>query len=220
MRPISVYALALFCLAASGTVYAQPQLYETGPAEDASFVRFISLLPDTLEVTAAGGARLTLTPENASTTWQAVRANTPLTAKLHHRDRSEDITLTAQPGEFVTVVALVGDADWFVDIGRESPDDFSAFRVSLGLMNLDPACGNASLGVADSDIEIVSEVEHRDVRRRQINPVALDIRLLCDGQPTGSPVAMGTLRAGDRWTIVAHPGKDGPGLFPVLDRMP
>lgn len=220
MRSKPVFALVVAGLLASGAAQAQPRLYETGPAEDASFVRFVSLLPDTLEVGAAGDGHLRLTPADASTRWQAVRANTPLTARLGHGDHHEEITLTVQPSEFVTVVGLEDGESWSVGIGRESPEDFSAFRVSLGLLNLDPACAPAGLRLADGEIDIVTEVDHGQIRRRQINPVALDVQLTCDGQPTGEAVALGNLRAGDRWTILAHPTGHGPALTPVLDRMP
>lgn len=216
--PLTASLLAL--CAGLGSAHAQTQLYETGPAEDAAFVRFISALPETLTIQAAGDSHLVLAPESPSTPWQAVRANTPLSATLHYDDRSERVDVKVQPGEFVTVAGVRQDDSWSADVGRESPEDFSAFRVSIGLMNLAPDCSQASLRLAGSDVEIVAGVNHGDVHRRQINPVSLSAELFCDASPTGAETVLDSLRAGDRWTLVVHQGPAGPAILPVLDRMP
>ncbi|MDD3609498.1 MAG: hypothetical protein PHI49_07080 [Halothiobacillaceae bacterium] len=217
-RTLTLLGLGL-CLA-QGSTQAAPQLYETGPAEDAAFVRFIDALPTALDVRAGKGAHIALTPEERATTWQPVKARAALGATLEQGGRSEKVELSVEPSEFVNVVAVPDGAGWRVEIGREKPDDFSAHKVSLGLLNLDTACSRASLRVAGKTVMIVEGVAPRETRRRQINPVALSVDLLCDGQPSGSPLDLGSLRAGERWTLLAHPSPAGTRLLPILDRMP
>lgn len=199
----------------------QPMLYPTGPAEDASFIRFVDALGAPLEIRAGKDARIDLGADNASTTWQAVKARTPLGATLIQGGKEQAVEVSVQPSEFVTVAAIPdGKGGWKAEIGRESPTDFSAFKVSLGLMNLADGCASAAVKVAGKDVAIVEDVAPKGMKRRQVNPLSLSVDLYCGGQRSGDSVNLGGLRAGERWTLLVHPTKDGARLMPILDRMP
>lgn len=204
-----------------GAALAAPQLYETGPAEDAAFVRFVSAVPGAVEVVADGGARVALDPQNASTTWQPVKARVALKATLHHAGTKQDTQVSVQPSEFVTLAAVPGGkGGWQVAVGREKPQDFSAHRVSLGLLNFSETCTNAMLKLASKDVVIIDKAQTGQVERRMINPVALGVDLFCNGQKAQQAVDLGSLRAGSRWTLMVVPVAKGWQLQPVLDRMP
>ncbi|MGK0673788.1 MAG: alginate O-acetyltransferase AlgF [Halothiobacillaceae bacterium] len=207
-------------LLAQLVAHAEPKLYPTGPAEDAAFVRFVNALDGPLEVRAGKDARIELTAES-STRWQAVKARTPLEATLGFGGKNEAVSVSVQPSEFVTVAAIPeGAAGWKVELGRESPTDFSAFKVSLGLLNLAADCPSATLKLTGKDVAIVEDVAPRTIKRRQINPVALSVELYCQGKRTGTPIDLGSLRAGERWTLLARPTREGTRIMPILDRMP
>ncbi len=221
MKKLLIGSLALGLLAQFHAQADEPKLYPTGPAEDASFIRFVDALGDSLEVRAGKDARIELSADNSSTTWQAVKARALLAATLHHGGQSQTIEVSVQPGEFVTVAAIPdGKSGWKAELGRETPSDFSAFKVSIGLMNLAADCPSATIKLAGKDVAIVEDATPRAIKRRQINPVALGVDLYCQGQRVGEPVNLGSLRAGERWTVLVRPTSEGPRLMPILDRMP
>lgn len=207
--------------ASTPVVLAAPQLYETGPAEDAAFVRFVVAVPGAVDVVAGGNARVVLDPQTTSTAWQSVRARAALKATLHHAGAKHDVDVTVQPGEFVTMAAIPnGQGGWQVGIGREKPQDFSAHRVSLGVLNLAKGCADATLKLAGKDVVIVNKAQMGQVERRMINPVSLGVDLFCNGQKVQESADLGNLRAGSRWTLFVLPEGKGWRLMPVLDRMP
>lgn len=221
MNKTLITALALGLAAQISVLAAEPALYPTGPAEDASFIRFVNTLANPLEVLSGKDARVQLDVDNSNTAWQAVKARTPLKATLVHGGQSHPVQVTVQPSEFVTIAAIPdGQGGWKVGIGKESPSDFSAFKVSLGLMNLSDHCGKATIKLAGKDVEIIADVAPEAIKRRQINPVNLAVDLYCDGQRSGDSVDLGGLRAGERWTLLVHPSKQGSQLMAIPDRMP
>lgn len=201
--------------------FAAPQLYDTGPAEDASFVRFVAAVPGTVEVIAGRNARVLLDSQNSSTPWQPVRARSALKASLHHIGSKQDVEVTVQPSEFVTIAAVPNEAGgWQVVVGREKPQDFSAHRVSIGLLNMSKGCADAALKLAGKDVAIVNKAQMGQVERRMINPVSLGVDLFCNGQKIQESADLGNLRAGTRWTLLVLSEGKGWRLMPVQDRMP
>jgi len=221
MNRLLTGAFVMGLLAHAPAHAVQPMLYPTGPAEDAAFIRFVDALGAPLEIRAGKDARIELGADHSSTTWQAVKARSPLGATLVHGGQNQAVDVSVQPGEFVTVAALPDDkGGWTAGIGRESPTDFSAFKVSLGLMNMAEHCSNAAIKIAGKDVAIVEDVAPKGMKRRQVNPLSLSVDLYCGGQRSGDPVNLGGLRAGERWTLLVHPARDGARLIPILDRMP
>jgi len=215
------FVTGLVALTPAATVMAAPQLYETGPSEDASFVRFVAAVPGVVEVAAGRNATLSLDPQNASTTWQPVRARVALKATLLHAGGKQDAEVTVQPSEFVTLAAIPTEkGGWSVGIGRDKPQDFSAHRVSIGLLNMAKGCADATLKLAGKDVVIVNKAQVGQVERRMINPVSLGVDLFCNGQKAQEALDLGNLRAGARWTVMVLPEGKSWRLMPVLDRMP
>lgn len=216
-----VFLAGLVAAVLPPTALASPQLYETGPAEDASFVRFVAGVPGAVEVAVGRNARLPLDPQNASTVWQSVRAKVALKATLLHAGSKQDVEVSVQPSEFVTIAAIPnGQGGWLVGVGRDKPQDFSAHRVSLGLLNMAKGCTDATLKLAGKEVVIVDKAQMGLVERRMINPVSLGVDLFCNGQKVQEAVDLGSLRAGSRWTLLVLPEAKGWRLMPVLDRLP
>ncbi|MFZ5535867.1 MAG: cell division protein FtsQ [Pseudomonadota bacterium] len=222
MNAAHLAGLSLAGLATS--VIAAPQLYETGPAEDAAFVRFVDALPGAVTVRAGKGGQLVLDPkavDTASTPWQAVKARAPLKATLEYEGKKQEVELAVEPSEFVTVAALPdAKGGWQVRLGREKAGDFSAHKVALGLLNLDPGCTPATVRLAGKELGILEGVPPEGMQRRMLNPVGLTVDLYCGGQRVAEGISLGALRPGERWTLLVPPEGGKSRLLPILDRLP
>lgn len=184
-------------------------LYPTGPAEDSSFVRFVDGGSRPVDVSAAGSkARLTLDAANPATHFFPVAAGKPVAGTLSSGGAHQDVSATVRPGEFVSIVALDG-ADKAGGLHtvtvRERPDDFNALKASVAFYNLDAGCTTSTLKVPGRDIVLLDGVAAGQGKRRQVNPVALSVQLVCGGQPVGQPLSLGTLVAGQRYTVFLVP---------------
>lgn len=220
-RRIGGRAMLALWVSFFGTASATSLLYPTGPTEDSAFVRFVQALPDTVVVETERGAKVTLTPEQRDTPWQAVAARTPLRATLRSMGRQEVVSVTVQPGEFVTVAAVPdAGSSWRLVQGREKPADFSALNVSLGVLNASARCPSATVKVAGRDTVVLANVTGTTVQRRQLNAVPLAVALWCGERSAGQAADLGVLRAGQRWTLLVVDEGTSTRLIPVLDRMP
>lgn len=204
-------SLTLLALGAAMSAFvaraADVPLYETGPAEDSSFVRFVNGGTQPLDVIASGSnGRLTLDATKPATEFHAVRAGKPIEGVLVRGSATQKVAVTVEPGEFVSVVGLDdGAAGLRTAVIHEQPDDFNALKASVALYNLDPQCTSAALLVAGRDIVLLDQVPQDAFRRRQINPVPLRVQLSCAGQAVGQPLDLGTLEPGQRATVFLVP---------------
>ena len=184
-------------------------LYPTGPAQDSSFVRFVDGSSHAIDVTAAGSkARLSLDAASPATHFFPIAAGKPVSGTLSAGSTRQDVSATVQPGEFVSIVALDGaeKAGGIHTVTvREKPDDFNALKASVGFYNVDASCAAPTLKVPGRDIVLLDGVAVGQGKRRQVNPVALSVQLNCGGQPVGQPLSLGTLVAGQRYTVMLVP---------------
>lgn len=219
MKPLlSRLFLSCFGLAAFG-VFLQPAaaadipLYPTGPAEDSSFVRFVNGASHPVDVTSAGSkAHLSLDAANPASRFFPIAAGKPVAGTLTAGGAHQDVAATVQPGEFVSIVALdgVNKAGGLPTVTvREKPDDFNALKASVAFYNLDAGCATPTLKVPGRDIVLLDGVAVKAAKRRQVNPVALSVQLVCGGQPAGQPLSLGTLVAGQRYTVFLVPAGAG-----------
>ena len=212
---MKVLALTAF----TGQAHAvEMKLYETGPAQDSSFVRFINGTTAPMTVTAKGSkAQLALGSSTPTTLFFPIRASTALEGTLTQGQQARSVAIKVEPGEFASVVAVPGKDGFELNTLREQPDDFNASKASLALYQASGACNNARLQVAGGKVALFENVAPSTVVRRQINPIAVSVELVCDGQPTSVPLDLGTLGAGQRYSLVAVPADKGTRLFKVVD---
>lgn len=214
---LSGLALSGLGFSALPATAADIPLYPTGPAEDSSFVRFVSGASQTVAVTAAGSsAKLTLDAANPASRFLPIAAGKPITGSLTSGNVHKDVSATVQPGEFVSIVALdakTKGAGLQTVTVREKPDDFNSLKASVAFYNLDARCTAASLKVAGRDIVLLDGVAEGQSKRRQVNPVALSVQLNCGGQPSGQALNLGTLVAGQRYTVFLVPAAAKSRIF-------
>jgi hypothetical protein len=53
--------------------------------------------------------------------------------------------------------------------------------------------------------------------RRMINPIKISVQLLCAAQPTGAPLELGELIAGERYSVFAVPTASTTRIFIASD---
>lgn len=195
-------------------------LYETGPSEDSAFIRFVNSTDAALVVKAEGSkTSLPLDAGKPASNFLPVPAKRALKGQFVQGDAHAPTETTVEPGEFATVIALpAGKGGLAVQTIRETPDDFNALKASVGLYNLAPACADATVKAAGRNVTLFSGVAVGEPSKRlQINPVPLSVQLFCAGRETGEPVSLGTLEAGERYTLFLVPAGDESRLFHAVD---
>ncbi len=197
---------ALMCLAVPAQADEIP-LYDTGPSQDAAFVRFVNASNGAMQVKAGGGSAsgTTLQPGNPASPFYAVRGNANVKGFFKNEKLQSDIALKVKPGEFATVVAMPGEAVIKQTVLRESPDDFNALKVSLALYNLDARCVGAGLSVVGRSTHLFENVANGTLQRRALNPVSISVQLICKGQVRPTTLALGALQAGQRYSVLVMP---------------
>jgi len=181
-------------------------LYPTGPSADSSFVRFVNGTDAALELTAAGSqAKVQLDAKTPATVFYPVRAKSDIKGQFTQAQSKSAIATTVKAGEFVSVIALVDGATFKqVTIGEE-PDDFNALKVSLAFYNVSAKCANAGLQVVGRNVMLFEKLGVNALTRRMINPVKISVQLLCGEEVVGTPLELGELIAGERYSVFAVP---------------
>lgn len=206
----------LFFASVSVSMAAEPQLYETGPSEESSYVRFVNGTDKSVTVISSkGGAKLELKVDGRVSRFYPVKAGTRLSATLQGDGRKVNVDVTGKPWEYITVVAQADGAALKTALVRETPDDFNAMRSSLALFNLDSACGGASMLGGAKHATVLDNVKPYSVQRRLVNPVKLTVSVGCGG--AGSDLDMSQLEAGERYSVFLLPLKNARQAFFVRD---
>ena len=218
--PVRVCLAALLTLSGAGAAATEIPLYETGPAEDSAFIRFVNGTDAPLEVKAAGAkAALALGTDKPASNFLPAPAKRALKGDFVQGAATVPTDTTVEPGEFATVIALPdAKGGLVVQTVRETPDDFNALKASVGLYHLSPGCADATVKAAGRNVTLFSGVDAGAAsERRQINPVPLSVQLFCAGQASGEPVSLGTLEAGERYTLFLLPAPNGSRLLHAVD---
>ncbi len=196
------------------------QLYETGPAEDAAFVRFVNGGEQPMGVSAKGSqGRIEVDAAEPVSAFMPVRGGARMQGRLESARQGQDLDVTVQPGEFASVVGLPGKDGLQTVVVREQPDDFNAAKVSIAFYNLDAGCADAGLVAAPRNLALFERVPQGQAARRLVNPVALNVSASCGGQVLPQVLELGTLQAGDRHTVFLLPSAQGPRLLHAEDRV-
>ena len=207
---------ALLCSA--GARAGEFALYPTGPAQDAAFIRFVNAGPAPLDVIAkAGQAPLRIDNEQPVSQMFAVDSGKPVTGSLVSNGQTLALKMNVGPGEFATVVVVPdGKGIRQVEV-RETPDDFNGLKASLAFFNVDPSCSDATLRLPGRPGDVFKEVPVNSMQRRPVNPVNLSLQLLCGDADVGTPLALGELKAGERYSVLLVPSVSGPRLLGATD---
>jgi alginate O-acetyltransferase complex protein AlgF len=211
LSQVSLIALAVTAGMASMSAQAQaPKLYDTGPAQDSAFVRFVNAAPQRLEVV-SGKARLPLPADKPVSEYLSVKPDADIGGGFEGGGQKAPVSVRTAPGAFSTVVALPGadGKSLRTAVITESPDDFNALKSAVAFYNFDAGCKAAGLQSAAKAVNIFNGVAEKAVQRRMVNPVALAVQPTCDGKPRGASVDLGQLQAGQRYSLLLVPAGAG-----------
>lgn len=197
-----------FCIPAA--MAAEPQLYDTGPSEDSSYIRFVNATDKPISVVASKAKiQLSAKAEGRVSRFYTVKSGAKLSANVQGHKAAVDVT--GRAWEYVTVVVLPEGKSMLV---RETPDDFNAMRASLALFNLDAKCATASMQGGAKNSTIVENVKPYAVQRRLINPVKLSVAVACQGSDEAASVDLAQLQAGERYSVfLLKGGKSSQAFF-------
>jgi len=204
-------SLIALAVAAGASAQAQaPKLYDTGPAQDSAFVRFVNAAPQRLEVV-SGKARLPLPADKPVSEYLSVKPNTDIGGGFEGGGQKAPVSVKTAPGAFSTVVAVPGADGKSLRsaVITESPDDFNALKSAVAFYNFDAGCKAAGLQSAAKAVSIFSGLAEKTVQRRMVNPVALAVQPTCDGKARGAPVDLGQLQPGQRYSLLLVPAGAG-----------
>lgn len=216
---VAMLAIALSSMGAITADAAENQLYPTGPAEDSSFVRFVNASPTgVLEVNAVGSdSKLTIGTDSRASPYMPVASRTKIEGELKQGEDTQKIDLKSQPGEFLTVLGFKTNQGLQALEVREAGDGFSAVRASIAFYSMSDQCQAAAIQVAGRSVFLFEDVKVGQWVRRQVNPVALSLQLMCAGEPVGKPLDLGLLDAGGRYSLFLLPGDPSERFFQVKD---
>ncbi|MDO9011784.1 MAG: alginate O-acetyltransferase AlgF [Gallionella sp.] len=219
-RRLIGFLLAGIC-AGSALVHAEPQLYETGPSEESSYVRFVNATEqDVAVISSQGTAKVELTAqaERRASRFFPVKSGSKLSATIQSNNRKIPVEVVGSPWEYITI-AIVPSGHGRVKtmLVRETPSDFNAMRSSLALFNLDAKCGAAVMQGGAKNVTILDKVQPFSVQRRLVNPVKLSATVACTGRSGGVAVDLSQLQAGERYSVFLLTLKNTQHTFFVRD---
>ncbi len=185
--------------------HAEPHLYETGPVEKASYLRFVNATGNDLTIVSSSGqVRIQLGIKDATraTNFFSVKSGEELSATIQLKAVKRKVTVSGQPWENITIVVLPdGPKRVKTSVIKETPTDFNAMRVSLALFNLDEGCATALMQGGSKRATILDQVQPFSVKRRLVNPVKLTAMVGCASDDQMRQVDFEQLQAGERYSV-------------------
>jgi len=219
-RRLIGFLLAGIC-AGSALVHAEPQLYETGPSEESSYVRFVNATEqDVAVISSQGSAKVELTAqaEGRASRFFPVKSGSKLSATIQSNNHKIPVKVLGRPWEYITIAIVPSDHGRVKTmLVRETPTDFNAMRSSLALFNLDAKCSAAVMQGGAKNATILDKVQPFSVQRRLVNPVKLSATVACSGRSGGSAVELSQLQAGERYSVFLLTLKNSRQTFFVRD---
>jgi alginate O-acetyltransferase complex protein AlgF len=229
-------ALTLVCALASGTAFAAPQLYDTGPSADAALVRFVNATRQAITVVSddAGHPRLTIPAAPASfsasatsspaaaeaiTDYRGARSSAPITGEWQQGTARARVTVTAKAGGTTSIVAWRKPDGALTSTSFQEDSSFDGLHASLALYVADSGCQHAGLLALPQRVAVFEDRPAASMSRRGLNAVKLSVQAVCDGRPSGPPLDLGQLQIGVRYSVFLVPGDAGSQLLGTRDRI-
>jgi hypothetical protein len=179
----------LILLPCAGAALAQGGLYGGGIPENVAFVRFIHAeKTGAIDFAIAGVPFVTLEPNTASAYYTLAEGEHVVVAL------ERELTLTATPGAFYTVVAAGGELTLFEDAVLGDPA-----RVLLALYNLSGA--SIDLMTAGGETEVLMDVAPLTSGSVEVNPADVILAVYQAGEVYAELAGL-TLERGEAYSII------------------
>lgn len=216
MNQFAVTGIVL--LSVSSPAYAEPQLYETGPSEESSYVRFVNVTEGDVAIAAAKGKEkmLSAQADGRVSRFFKIKTGAKLSATIKSTSGSAAVEVVGKPWEFITVAVIQQDAKHLKIMQiKETPTEFSGSRASLALLNLDEKCSSAVLPAHDKDAAITYEVKPFSLQRHLINSDKQPAVIKCKDDAVA--VDLSHLEPGERYSAFMFSLKSVRQTFIVRD---
>ena len=202
-----------FALGTAITMVSATGLYDTGPGQDSSFIRFVNGADAQIVISNnKTKGKLTLSTQGASrvSSFLPIRPGVQMPASISVGNHKFDVQVVAKPGEFITVATVPdGAGRWKALELRETPASFSSTRPSLAALNVNEACGSVQIDSAGKTDGILKDATVKAIQRRLVSAVNAKVQLSCSGKPVGAPLDLGLLEAGERYSVFLLPAQLG-----------
>jgi len=207
-------------LCATGSAWAQAQVYDPVPPRGSAYLRLVNVLPG--EVTARPDflpqQRLGTAPAQRVMPFTVVEnvANRQLRLEFQEGARRGQASFRIEPGSFVTVLLhATADGGLAATPVVDSPD-FNRARARLAFYNAMPDCPAAAVAIQPSGPMVFEGVPSLATRARSVNPVAAEIRGQC-GERASATFSLEGLEAGGMYSIWLISGTGQPLAFLTRD---
>jgi len=201
--------LVLACVFANYSVGASG-LYETGPEQDASFVRFVNGSDAKVVISNSktkGKLELGISGISRVSPFLPVKAGARMVASVNVDKQSFEVEVTAKPGEFITVAVIQdGASNWNAMQLREKPTTFSSTRSSLAVFNFDTQCVSAQINSVGKN-DGIKNITNQAIKRRFVGQIKAQVQVFCSGKAVAETLDMDQLEAGERYSIFIIPAK-------------
>lgn len=200
VRFISVFVL----LAGSSLASAEVQLYETGPSEESSFVRFVNATENEVAIGTGKGKEKILgtRADGRVTRFFKIKAGSKLAASLQSKGSKVAVEVVGKPWEFITVAVMPdGVSKIKTMLLKETPTEFSGTRASLALFNLDAKCGRAVMPLLDKGVTTNFDVQPFVLQRHLIGSDKQAAAISCSGASSVTAVDLSQLEQGERYSV-------------------
>jgi len=179
-------AISAVGVCANSPAKGQGQVYDPLPPPGSAYVRFVNSLDDDLEVRPnfLPSQRLGATFADRVTPYFVVEkvAGRDLVFMLKDATRAGQVTLRAEAGTFVTIVAQAGSGQDIGAVPVIDKTDFNQTRARLSFYNTTVGCPSATLALADSGTAVFQDVAPGSAKARSVNPVEADVVASCVGR--------------------------------------
>lgn len=196
---------AIICCFSSAAYAAEPQLYETGPSEESSYVRFVNATDNVVAITSSTGSakiELNVRDEGRASHFFTVKAGSKLSATIQGNGRKVAVDVVGKAWEYITIAVLPDGANKIKPMQvKETPTDFNAMKSSLALFNLDAKCGAAVMRGGAKSSMIFDGIKPFALQRRLINPVKLSASIGCSDKGADMPADFPQFQAGERYSV-------------------
>jgi hypothetical protein len=212
IRVAALLLLSAFALAPQGAA-AQGQVYDPQPPAGSAFLRVANALPGGVDLRSPviSARRLGAEATQRVTEFNVVPnvAGRPVRLEFSEGGRSGEVSITLQPGSFVTVLLHRDGGGAPAAAALVEQTDFNRARARLAFYNGAPECREAGLALQPGGQAVFAAVPALGTAARSVAPASADLLASCAGAEAARVTLQG-LEPGGMYSIWLIGGRGAP----------